>query len=103
MAIFANGPGTQSYTVAGTAATQIFNTANTALSGVLKNLTVINTGTVTAYIGGSGLGTASTTSGVTLAAGNQLLLEGPAINLYAIAASATTQITTALATQSVVD
>jgi len=104
MAIFANGPGTQT-TVVGTASgtVPVFNTTATGLTGTLRNVTLFNAGTVTAYIGGGTGGTATSAASLTLAPGGQLLLEGPAINLYAVTASLTTTIIAGLSTLSTVD
>lgn len=98
MAIFANGPATTSHSVT-TSAGQVFSTSSTALSGVLKNLTVLNNGTVPVYLGGSTV----TTEGMPLAVGSQVLLEGPAVNLYAITASGTGNVLVGLATLATVD
>lgn len=103
MAIFANGPGTQTSTVGTASGTiTIFNTAATGLSGTLRNLTVFNSGTVTAYLGG---GTAVTSStGFPVAPGQQILLEGTIPTIYAVTASAlTTTVVAGLATLSTVD
>ncbi len=104
MAIFANGPATQTTSVtttSGTATAQIFNITATGVSGTLRNVLVVNAGTVSVYVGG---GTAVTTvTGVPVAAGNQLLLEGPAINLYALTSAGTSTVIAGLATQTVAD
>jgi hypothetical protein len=102
MAIFANGPGTQTF-AAGTAAgtVPVFNTAASGISGTLRNLTIFNSGTVTAYLGG---GTAvSTTTGFPLVAGQQMLIEGTVPTLYAITSAVGTTLVAGLATLSTVD
>jgi hypothetical protein len=104
MALFANGPATQTSSVtttSGTAMVQIFNTAAAGVTGTLKNLLVVNAGTVTAYVGGGT--TITSTTGFPLASGAQLLLEGSAINLYALTASGTTTIIAGLSSQTVTD
>jgi hypothetical protein len=102
MPIFANGPGTQTTTVGTASGTvAIFNTAASGVSGTLRNVTVFNSGTNTVYVGS---GTAvSTTTGVALPAGNQLLLEGPAANMYAVTSSGTSVVVAGLSTLSTVD
>lgn len=102
MAIFANGPGVQTSSVGtATGTVPVFNTAATGLTGTLKNVTIFNAGTITAYVG---VGTATTsTTGFPLASGNQLLLEGTAVNLYACTASGTTTLVAGLATLATVD
>jgi hypothetical protein len=99
----------------GTSATQIYNTTSfTAVGGtvysfpagaVLRDLTIVNTGAVTCFIGTSSV-TAST--GIPLLAGEQLTIQGShkqaesgnaSWNLYAITASGTTQVECSLATQ----
>lgn len=104
MALFANGPATQTTSVtttSGTATAQIFNTAAAGVTGTLRNVLVVNAGTVTIYVGG---GTAVTsTTGMPVAAGAQLLLEGSAINLYALTASGTSTVIAGLSSQTVTD
>jgi hypothetical protein len=78
----------------------VFNTAAAGVTGTLPSVIVINTGTITAYIGG---GTAVTTAALPLPAGYSLLLKGPAVNLYALTASGTTTLVAGLGTQSVAD
>lgn len=97
MAIFANGPGTQTTSVGTASGTvAIFNTAASGLTGTLKNVLVDNAGTATVYVGG---GTAvSTTTGIPLLVGQQLLFQGTAINLYAVTAAGTATVVTGLAT-----
>ena len=128
MAIF-NGapPAFQSTQNAGTsvgtaaAGVQVYNagsatvvtTAGTAFyafpaSAILSNLTVINTGTATAYIGSAGT---PTTSSLALPAGFQLTIQGTAVvsatssnfNLWAITSAGTTSIEAGLATVVAVD
>jgi hypothetical protein len=96
-------------------ATQIYNTTSyTAVGGTvysfpvgatLRDITIVNTGTVTCFIGTSAV-TAAT--GVPLRAGEQLTIQGSHVqaesgatswNLYAITASSTTTIEASLATQ----
>jgi hypothetical protein len=103
MAIFANGPATQTTSVtttSGTATALIFNTAASGVTGTLPSVIVINTGSVTAYVGG---GTTITTGAMPLPAGYSLLLKGPAVNLYALTASGTTTLVAGLGTQTVAD
>jgi hypothetical protein len=104
MAIFANGPATQTTavtTTSGTATALVFNTTATGVSGTLRNVLLVNAGTVTAYFGGGT--TVTSTTGFPVAAGSQLLLEGPAINIYGLTASGTTTIIAGLSTQTVAD
>lgn len=101
MAIFANGPATQTSTVTTTASTvPVFNVAATGLSGTLRNVLVINTGTATAYVGGS---TAVTVAALPLASGDEMLLQGPAVDLYALTAAGTTTLVAGLGSQVAVD
>jgi hypothetical protein len=97
MAIFANGPGTQTTSVGTASGTvAIFNTAAAGLTGTLKNILIENTGTATIFVGS---GTAvSTTTGVQLLAGQQLLFQGTAINMYAVTSAGTATVITGLAT-----
>jgi hypothetical protein len=104
MAIFANGPATQTTSVtttSGTAMAIVFNTAATGVTGTLRNVLVINAGTATAYLGGGTTFTATT--GFPVAAGSQLLLEGPAINIYGLTSAGTTTLIAGLSTQTVAD
>lgn len=102
MPIFANGPGTQTTSVGTASGTvAIFNTAAAGLTGTLRNVTIFNSGTNTVYVGG---GTAvSTTTGVPVASGAQLTLEGTAINFYAVTSSGTSTVVTGLSTVVAVD
>jgi hypothetical protein len=132
MAIF-NGapPAFQSTQAAGTsvstAGVQIYNAGsatvvNTAGTShyafntgvILSNLTVINTGTATAYLGGGTSGTPSATYGLALPAGFQLTIQGTAasgnaaatastFNLWAITTAGTTSIEAGLATVVAID
>jgi hypothetical protein len=95
MAIFANGPGTQTTAVTTSAGT-IYSIAATGMSGTQKNLTIFNAGTVTAFLGSS---TVTATTGFALAAGSQLLVEGPVpTTLFAITSALPTTIVAAPAT-----
>lgn len=91
MAIFANGPDYQSYSV-GTAPTQIFYTrgvGGTAIAGTVtvRNPTIANSGTVALYVGGGTIAAASGTataafllgSGLVLQPGQQLVILGSAV------------------------
>lgn len=102
MAIFANGPGTQTSTVGTSSGTvAIFSTSASGLSGTLKNVMVFNTGANTVYVGS---GTAvSTTTGVSLAQGQTMLILGAAANLYAVTSSGTSVVVAGLATQGLAD
>lgn len=128
MAIF-NGapPAFQSTQAAGTsvgtaaAGVQVYNAGSATVvtsggtafyafpsSAVLSNLTVINTGTATAYIGSAGT---PTTSSLALPPGFQLTIQGTAVvsatssnfNLWAITSAGTTSIEAGLATVVAVD
>lgn len=102
MAIFANGPGTQTSTV-GTASGTVAIFSTSALTGTLRNLTIFNTGTISAYLGG---GTAVTSAtGLPLSPGQQVLIEGTVPTLYAVTGSGalTTTIVAGLATVASVD
>jgi hypothetical protein len=92
MAIFANGPDYQTYSVTGTTPTQIFYTrgyGGTAIgSGVtVRNPTVVNAGTVALYVTGGTVAavgaTASTVyalgAGIALQPGDQLVIFGTAV------------------------
>lgn len=104
MAIFANSAATQTTASVTTTATQIYNTAATGIpTGVtLKDLTIINTGTVTIYLGQS---TVTAATGLPLPAGAQITYNGyshaqgdTAGNVYAITASGTSSTIAGLAT-----
>lgn len=131
MAIF-NGapPAYQSTQNAGTsvgsgATTQVYNagsatvitTAGTSYyafpaSAILNNLTIINTGTATAYLGANIVGSTPTAAaGFGLPPGFQLTLQGTAVvsatasnfNVWAITSSGTTSLEASLATVVAVD
>lgn len=78
MAIFANGPAYQTASI-GTSAALVFNPNSTALQATnvvgsaLRNVTIVNTGAATVFLGTSSV-TAAT--GLALAAGQQLTIEG---------------------------
>lgn len=130
MAIF-NGapPAFQSTTAAGitlgNSAVQVYNagsatvitTAGTSYyafpsSAVLQNLTIINTGTATAYLGANTVGSTPTAAaGFGLPPGFQLTLQGTAVvsatasnfNVWAITAAGNTTLEASLATVVAVD
>jgi len=99
----------------GTSAVQIYNTTNfqpvgagSAIAfptgGTLRDLTIVNNGAVTCFVGTSSV---TATTGVPLAPGQQLTIQGSQAvassgntswNLYAITASGTTTIEASLAT-----
>lgn len=110
MAIFSASPPAYQATgsIGSGAAVQIYNTTSITIGSTtytfptgapLANLTVVNTGTVTAYIGSSSV-TAAT--GLALAAGQQLTIQGSVIagssvwNFYAITSSGTTSVEVSL-------
>lgn len=111
MAIF-NGtqPSNQGPTSVTNSATQIYNTTsynsiNFPTGAALRDITVINTGTVTCFVGTSSV---TATTGVPLRSGEQLTIQGSHVqaesgntswNLYAITASGTTTVEASLATQ----
>ena len=111
MAIFsASPPAYQATASVGNTATQIYNTTSITVGGTtytfptgvtLANITVVNTGLVTAYIGSSSV-TAAT--GLVLGAGQQLTIQGSVAqgsslwNLYAITSSGTTSVEVSLGT-----
>lgn len=110
MAIFANGPAYQSTAVTNSA-TLVFGGSTTTLAAIspavtLRNVTLFNSGTTTAFIGGS----SATTAALPLAPGQQVLLQGYTTttgttthDLYGITSAGTTIINAGLATQSVAD
>ena len=129
MAIF-NGapPAFQSTQAAGTsvgtaaAGVQVYNAGSATVvsssgtafyafpsTAILQNLTMINTGTATAYLGSAG--TPSTTTGFALPAGFQLTMQGTAVvsatasnfNVWAVTSAGTTSIEASLATVVAVD
>lgn len=67
----------------GTVIPAAFATAGGNITGV----TVLNSGTVTLYVGGS---TVTTATGVPVGPNSQLTLQGPMVALYGITASGTT-------------
>jgi len=83
-------------------AKQVFQITGTLPSGTVipagfstsTNVTLVNSGTVTVFIGGS---TVTTATGVPLAAGAQLTLQGTVVALYGITASGTTLVQAGLA------
>lgn len=85
-----------------TAAKQIFQISGTLPSGTVipstfassSNVTIVNIGSVTVYVGGS---TVTTATGVPLAPGAQLTLQGAVVALYGITASGTTTVEAGLA------
>lgn len=125
MAIFANGPDYQSYSV-GTAPTQIFYTrgfGGTAIAGTVTthNPVIVNAGTVTLYVGGgtimTSFGGTSTAlnlinNGVPLLPGQQMVIFGTAVttnnvlanpyDLVGCTASVTTTVESGYATQAIV-
>lgn len=103
MAIFATGAGTPQTTSVTTSSAQIFNTAASGLSGTLKNVLVCNAGTVTAYVGAGNTNAAAVATSFPLAPGQELLLIGTALNLYAITNSGTTTLIAGLATLATTD
>lgn len=101
MAIFASN--TIKTTSVTTAAVKIFDVTSSAFAtgATLKNVTVMNTGSVTAFIGIASV----TTTGLRLAPGQQLTINGYSYvkgdttgDLYAITASGTTTIEAGLGT-----
>jgi len=107
VAIFGNNVQTTSV---GNSATAVFN-PNAApfstLAGPLKDVTIENAGSVTVYLGGS---TVTTATGLPLASGVQVTFEGsstPAGSggtaIYAITASGTATVVSGLATVNIVD
>ena len=70
-------------------------------TGTAVNVTVVNVGSVSVVIGGATGITAAT--GLVVAAGSQLVLEGPDTDLWAITASGTTTVLVGLSTLVAVD
>ena len=125
MAIYANGPDYQTYSV-GTAPTQIFYTrgfGGTAIAGTITthNPIVTNSGTVALYVGGgtimTSFGGTSTAlnlinNGVVLQPGQQLVIFGTAVtsnnvlantfDLVGCTAAVTTTVQSGYATQTIV-
>jgi hypothetical protein len=110
MAIFANGIAEQTTSVTNSA-TLVFSGTIAALAALspavtLKNVTIFNSGTTTAFVGGSSV----TTAALPLGVGQQLLIQGYSTttgttvhDLYAITSAGTTTLVAGLATQSVID
>jgi hypothetical protein len=110
VAIYANGPAYQSTTVTNSA-TLVFGGSTTTLAAItpavpLKNVTLFNAGTTTAFVGGSSV----TTAALAIAPTQQILIEGylttsgtTTHDLYAITANGTTIINAGLTTQGLVD
>ena len=75
MAIFANGPGIVQTTAVATSATLIFDTdaTNIPSGATLPDLTIVNVGANTCYVGQSSV---STSTGIKLPAGAQLTIRG---------------------------
>jgi hypothetical protein len=103
VAIFADSAATQTTSV-GNSATEIFNTSATGIpTGVtLHDVTIVNTGSVTVYLGISAV-TAST--GLPLQPGAQITYNGYSFaqgasggNIYAITSSGTAVVVAGLAT-----
>lgn len=104
MAIFANSAATQTTASVGNTATQIYNTSATGIpTGVtLHDLTVVNTGSTTIYLGQSAV---TAVTGLALPAGAQVTFNGwshaqgdATGNVYAITASGTSSAIAGLAT-----
>lgn len=102
--IFANSAATQATASVGTSATQIYNTSASGIpAGVtLKNLTIVNTGSVTFYVGQSGV---TSSTGLPVTAGTQVTIDGYSYaqgasggNVYAITASGTSSALAGLST-----
>lgn len=104
MAIFANSAATQTTASVANTATQIYDTSASGIpTGVtLKNLTIVNTGSTTFYVGQSAV---TAVTGIAVPAGGQLTIEGyshaqadTAGDVYAITASGTSSAIAGLAT-----
>jgi hypothetical protein len=96
MPIFDAGSSAYQGTTVTSSATAVFST--TGLTSP-QNVTVMNQGTATIYVGG---GTVTTTSGVQLLPGGQVTVTGQAAqNLWAITASGTATAVAGLATVAV--
>ena len=104
MALFANSSATQT-AAPGTAATLIFDTDASGIptGATLNDITIVNTGSVTCYLGGSAV--AATTGGLILKPGGQCTLANQSAlqssttgDIYAITASGTTTTLAGLAT-----
>lgn len=109
MGIFsASPPAYQTTASVTTAATQIYNTTSVTTGGVtytfptgvaLANLVIVNTGTVTAYIGQSAVTAVTGTplfAGQTMSLGGSVTAGASTWNLYAITSSGTTSIEVSL-------
>jgi len=96
MAIYAGGPGYQKSTIGSSIGTVY------SLAGVTNpyNMTVVNTGSAVVYLGTNAV-TAAT--GIPLASGGQLTIQGPAIALWGITASGTAYVEAGLSTVAAVD
>jgi hypothetical protein len=93
VAIFGAGSSAYQGTTVTNSATQVFSV--TGLTSP-RDVTVLNQGPSIVYVGG---GTVTTTSGVQLAVGAQMTVEGAAAqNLWAITASSTSTVVAGLAT-----
>lgn len=110
MAIFAVGGPAYQKTAVPNSATLVFNTAASGIPTgvVLRDVTLVNAGTVNVFVGGSAV---TTTTGLLVAPGQQVTVTGyshaqgdTAGNVYAIASAATGGFVEAgLATDSTVD
>lgn len=96
MAFFANGSPTQVTASVGTAATLVFDTdaSGIATGASLPDVAVTNTGTVTMFVGGSSVGTASglrCVAGATILQQGQSALQSSTVgDVYACTATGTT-------------
>jgi hypothetical protein len=75
VAIFANGPGNPQTTAVTTSATLVFDTDATSIptGATLPDLTIVNLGANTAYLGGS---TVTTATGLPIPSGGQVTIRG---------------------------
>lgn len=93
MAIFDAGSLAYQGTTVTNSATQVYSASGLTSP---QNLVVLNQGTAIVYVGG---GTVTTTSGVPLTPGNQLVVGGSAsLSVWAITASGTATVVAGLAT-----
>ena len=88
MGLFSSSPAYQK-TAVSTSSVQVFDLTPSVNGSDFtlvdpRDITLVNTGPSTVYVGQTGV-TAST--GIPVAAGDQLTLQGPAVALYAICAS----------------
>lgn len=97
MAIFESGYAPVT-TIAGGGTSSVFVAGS--VSAGSRDVTVINQGPNTVYVGQSAVTTAT---GLPVAAGNQVTLQGPVITVYAVAASGGATVAAGLASQIVVD